>query len=93
MDRTQNNPEGFHHLGVDCRDTGCDLSPSCLACPFPECRYDLPTGAQELRHDLRDAPLYQEYRDGALPELLADKYNIHVRTVYRRVERARRRYG
>lgn len=24
------------------RDTGCDLAPSCLACPLPACRYDLP---------------------------------------------------
>jgi hypothetical protein len=23
------------------RDTGCDLAPSCLACPFSECRYDV----------------------------------------------------
>lgn len=22
------------------RDTGCDLAPSCLSCPFVHCRYD-----------------------------------------------------
>lgn len=22
------------------RDTGCDISPSCLACHLPQCRYD-----------------------------------------------------
>lgn len=24
------------------RDTGCDLNPSCLACPLPVCRHDDP---------------------------------------------------
>ncbi len=24
------------------RDTGCDLAPSCLSCPFVRCRYDKP---------------------------------------------------
>ena len=23
-------------------DTGCRLSPSCLACPLPQCKHDLP---------------------------------------------------
>ena len=24
------------------KDTGCDLAPSCLSCPFARCRYDKP---------------------------------------------------
>ncbi|MCH8007547.1 MAG: hypothetical protein IIC91_01655 [Chloroflexi bacterium] len=30
------------------KDVGCDLAPSCLACPFVVCRYDLPSGIREL---------------------------------------------
>lgn len=26
----------------DFPDRGCDLAPSCLACPLPTCRYELP---------------------------------------------------
>lgn len=25
---------------TDYRDTGCEVSPSCLSCPLPKCRYD-----------------------------------------------------
>jgi len=28
--------------GLTYQDTGCDLAPSCLNCPFPSCRYDFP---------------------------------------------------
>ena len=31
----------------DFRDTGCSLSPRCLDCPLPRCRYDEPGGARE----------------------------------------------
>lgn len=24
------------------KDTGCEFSPSCLSCPLPACRYDMP---------------------------------------------------
>lgn len=29
----------FEHVYAD---TGCELAPSCLRCPLPACRYDLP---------------------------------------------------
>ena len=30
------------------RDTGCELAPSCLSCPFVRCRYDYPDGIRGL---------------------------------------------
>lgn len=37
-------PRSYAHkieLGFDKYvDTGCGLAPSCLSCPFPDCRYD-----------------------------------------------------
>lgn len=27
---------------VHYKDTGCDIHPTCLTCPLPKCRYDLP---------------------------------------------------
>ncbi len=41
------------------KDTGCDLAPSCLSCPFVRCRHDYPDGLLGLlREDGR--------RNGAL---------------------------
>lgn len=34
-------------IGIHYKDEGCDLAPSCLNCPFPACRYDMPKG---IRH-------------------------------------------
>ena len=30
------------------RDTGCDLAPSCLSCPFVRCRHDYPDGIRGM---------------------------------------------
>ncbi len=39
---------------ADYRDTGCDLAPSCLSCPFVHCRHDYPDGIRGmLREDGR----------------------------------------
>jgi hypothetical protein len=34
--------------GVEYRDTGCEVSPSCLDCPLPKCKYDNGTGRRRL---------------------------------------------
>ena len=42
-------PEYAHY-----HDTGCDLAPSCLSCPFVRCRHDYPDGIRGmLREDGR----------------------------------------
>lgn len=35
--------------GIEYHDDGCDLAPACLSCPFPDCRFDLPRGAQTIQ--------------------------------------------
>ncbi len=32
------------------KDKGCEVSPSCLACPLPECKYDVPLYSQLSRY-------------------------------------------
>ena len=34
-------------------DDGCDISPSCLACPLIKCRYDRPAGLRSIRAEAR----------------------------------------
>ena len=35
------------------QDEGCELSNSCLNCPFPKCIYDVPGGIQRYQKDKR----------------------------------------
>ncbi len=35
------SPEYYHY-----EDTGCEVSPSCLNCPLPQCKYDDPVWFQ-----------------------------------------------
>ena len=37
-------PEFYHY-----EDTGCEVSPSCLNCPLPQCKYDDPDGSKRHR--------------------------------------------
>ena len=36
-------------------DNGCEVSPSCLSCPLPLCRYDDPQGYENWKHRQRRA--------------------------------------
>ena len=42
-------PELYHY-----EDTGCEVSPSCLNCPLPRCKYDDPIWFQRHRRLARD---------------------------------------
>ena len=42
-------PEYYHY-----EDTGCEVSPSCLTCPLPQCKYDDPVWFQRHRRLARD---------------------------------------
>ena len=35
------------------RDLGCDLAPSCLSCPFEQCRYDGPAAQRHQNNTAR----------------------------------------
>jgi len=78
------------------RDEGCDLSPSCLNCALPLCRYDQPGGVRRLRMRGRDEEIVRLRRRERLPiDALARRFGVSRRTVFRILERnpARRAGG
>jgi hypothetical protein len=48
---------------LEYRDTGCSVSSSCLGCPLPRCRYDMPGGARAILNQARDAEIRRLYDD------------------------------
>jgi hypothetical protein len=73
---------------IQYRDEGCDLSPSCLNCTLPLCRYDQPGGVRRLRTRGRDEEIVRLRRRERLPiEALARRFGVSRRTVFRILER------
>ena len=72
------------------RDEGCSVSPSCLRCPLPWCKYDDPAAYhRELRLN-RDREVMQVKRDqGKSVPQLARHFGLSERTIHRILERAR----
>jgi len=78
-------PENTHYI-----DSGCDLHPSCLSCPLVRCRYDEPGGARRLFSDERDHRIVTLQREEELSiDLLAQRFGVSRRTVFRVLARAR----
>ena len=75
---------------ADYRDSGCDLYPSCLACPLPRCRYDEPGGLRTILKRARDEELLRLACEDVRPEELAARCRVSPRTVYRVLARAAR---
>ncbi len=72
-------PEHIHY-----RDRGCEIQPSCLACPLLRCRYDEPGGARALFNLTRDREILHLRRRQGLPiATLAQRYRVSRRTVFR----------
>lgn len=66
------------------RDDGCDVSPTCLRCPLPQCKYDNPGWLARVRRDARDRQVSRLHRDGgATINELARRFGLSVRTVHR----------
>ena len=69
---------------ADYRDEGCDLSPSCLACPLPRCRYDEPGGARTMINRVRDEEISRLRFDAGMPvEDISRQFHVSRRTVFR----------
>jgi transposase-like protein len=77
-------PEYTHYV-----DTGCDVHPSCLSCPLVRCRYDQPAGARKLLADARDASILRLQRRGASIDVIAARFRVSRRTVFRVLARQR----
>ena len=71
------------------RDSGCDVSPSCLRCPLPQCKYDDPGWLQRRRRAQRDRQVLNvRRREEATVLELAQRFQISQRTVHRILSRA-----
>ena len=64
-------------------DTGCDIHESCLTCPLPRCRYDEPGGARKLLSDERDRTILALRREGRPISVIATRFGVSRRTVFR----------
>ena len=80
-------PEHTHYA-----DTGCDLHPSCLTCPFERCRYDQPGGRHRQTGD-RDASILALQRRGVPADAIARATGVSRRTVFRVLARHRQAMG
>ena len=68
------------------RDTGCpQVSPSCLACPLPRCKYDDPEAYYAWKANLIE--LENVTAVAATMQAYALKHGVSVRTAYRRYAR------
>lgn len=66
------------------RDEGCELSPSCLRCPLPVCKYDDPGWIRRVNRITRDrAVIKVRQRDGLSVQSLSERFRISTRTVHR----------
>ena len=72
------------------RDEGCDVSPSCLRCPLPWCKYDDPAAYHRELRLSRDREVMQVKREqGKTVPQLARHFGLSERTIHRILERAR----
>ena len=78
-------PEFYHY-----EDTGCEVSPSCLNCPLPQCKYDDPDWFQRHRRIARDLKVWSTMQSEELTvEEAAERFSVTVRTVFRIMRRCR----
>ncbi len=69
---------------VEYRDDGCDIFPSCLSCPLPRCRYDVPGGLRTLINRERDQQIRSLRDDAGLTvDEIAERFQLSRRTVFR----------
>ncbi len=69
-------PENTHY-----HDDGCDLHNSCLTCPLPACRYEMPPG--RARALSQAAALGLLLQSGRTMDEAATELGVSRRTVYR----------
>lgn len=75
---------------ADYPDTGCEVSPSCLACPLPQCKHDDPVWYQQYRRQGRDLRILDAYvNEKATVFQLAQRFQLSPRTIHRALQRSR----
>jgi hypothetical protein len=80
-----NLPEHVHY-----QDSGCEVSPTCLECPLPVCRYEVPGGLSAILREPRDAEVLTARRQGTAIDGICRQFGLSRRTVFRILSAARR---
>ncbi len=79
------SPEIYHY-----EDTGCEVSPACLDCPLPQCKYDDLDWFHRHRRIAQDWKVWATVEsEGLTMEAAADRFSVTVRTVFRKIQRYR----
>ena len=71
-------PEEFPY-----EDKGCEFSPSCLNCPFPECLEEEPWGKEKFLKRRRAERMLELKREGKSIKEIARIFEVSPRTVQR----------
>lgn len=71
-------------------DDGCELSPSCLRCPLPQCKYDDPGYSRRGQRRERDTLVMAALsNDGLSVPQAATRFSLSPRTVFRIIQQHR----
>ena len=71
------------------RDDGCEIAPSCLRCPLPQCKYDDPGWLRRQQRDQRDREVLTEILERRLSVAqVSARFALSQRTVFRILKRA-----
>uniref|UniRef100_A0A6M3LXX3 Putative transposase n=1 Tax=viral metagenome TaxID=1070528 RepID=A0A6M3LXX3_9ZZZZ len=65
------------------QDTGCELAPSCLNCPFPVCREDDGYTVRAFIKRRRDAEILELCQAGLSVGELAERFGLSERSIWR----------
>jgi DNA-binding transcriptional ArsR family regulator len=71
-------PEEFPY-----EDKGCELFPSCLNCPFPDCLEEQPWGKERFQKRRRAERMLELRREGKSIKEIARIFEVSPRTVQR----------
>ena len=70
------------------RDDGCEVSPSCLRCPLPQCKYDDPGWFQRQKRKGRDREVMAALQENGMSVLdVAARFALSERTIFRILRR------
>ena len=71
------------------RDDGCEVSPSCLRCPLPQCKHDEPGWYRRAQKAERDRTILRlRSQEGVSVAQLGRRFGLSKRTVFRVLHRA-----
>jgi hypothetical protein len=73
------------------RDEGCELSNSCLNCPFPRCIYEAPGGMQRYLTDRRAREIVFQHGRGKCAKQIAAMLGESLRSVQRIIREFKRK--